>query len=182
MRTGFAANPTTIRPASSPIFEALTAPLAGGSRGWWFEDAVPGQLIRHPGGRTIGDAEHVWLAWVTHNVSDVHGNADAASSTVWGQPLVLGMLSVAIVIGLAQPAMGPSDTAAIGHDAGWSAIKLERPVLAGDTLRAESLIERVEAVEAAPYGRVERTILGRKQDGSVVVRVSEQRDILRRIR
>lgn len=128
----------------------------------------------------MGEAEHVWLAWITHNVSDVHGNADAASRTVWGEPLVLGMLSVAIVIGLAEPAMGPADTAAVGQDAGWRSISLERPVLAGDTLRAESLIERVEAIEAAPYGRVERTILGRKQDDTVVVRIAEQRDILHR--
>ena len=156
--------------------------MAGGSRGWWFEDAIPGQVIRHPGGRTIDSAEHVWLAWITHNVSDVHGNADSAGRTEWGRPLVLGMLSVAIVVGLAEPAMGPEDTAAVGHDAGWGAIKLEHPVFAGDTLRAELLIERVESVEAAPYGRVERTILGRKQDGTVAVRITEERDILRRIR
>lgn len=158
----------------------MTSPIAGATRGWWFEDAIPGERIRHPGGRTIGDAEHVWLAWVTHNVSDIHGNADAASQMEWGQPLVLGMLSVAIVIGLAEPAMGPGEMVAVGLHAGWQAIKLEQPVLAGDTLRAESHIGRVESIEAAPFGRVERTVIGRNQNGSVVVRIDERRDILRR--
>ena len=87
---------------------------AAGQRGWWLEDAVPGTVLRHPGGRTIGSAEHVWLAWITHNVSDVHGNAHAAARNEWGQPLVLGMLTAAIVIGLAaRPPLTP-DRGAIG--------------------------------------------------------------------
>ncbi len=69
---------------------AAGAPLAAG---WYLEDAVPGTTLLHPHGRTIDEAEHVWLAWVSNNVSDVHGNADAASRTPWGQPIVLGALS-----------------------------------------------------------------------------------------
>ena len=170
----------TIPMGSLPISDQASHARPGLQRGWWFEDAIPGGLIRHPGGRTVGAAEHVWLAWVTHNISGVHGNADAASGTEWGQPLVLGMLSAAIVIGLAAPAMGPAETAATGMREGWRSITLEQPVFAGDTLSAESVIERTDATVHATFGRVERVIVGRKQDGNVVVRIHEQRDILRR--
>ena len=122
----------------------------------------------------------MWLAWLTHNVSDVHGNADSASRTEWGQPLVLGVLTAAIVIGLAEPATGPPETAATSLGTGWDAIKLEHAVRPGDTLRAESLIERVEASGDGDTGSVERLIVGRTQDGTEVVRIRERRQIRRR--
>jgi acyl dehydratase len=143
--------------------------------GWSLDDARPGTVIVHPGGRTIDAAEHVWLAWVTHNVSDVHGDAAAAARGEWGQPLVLGMLTAAIVIGLAEPAAGPPDTVTTSMPRGWHRITLERPVVAGATLSAES---HIQAVELRPDGgavEVRRTIIGRDEHGHVVVRIEETR-------
>lgn len=129
----------------------------------------------HPGGRTIGAAEHVWLAWVTHNVSDVHGDAAAAARSEWGEPLVLGMLSAAIVMGLAAPAAGRPGSPAATRPPGWTSIRLGSPVRAGDTLRAESLVEHVEPGEAGGPGLVRRTIEGYDQRDVVVVTIVEER-------
>jgi itaconyl-CoA hydratase len=156
------------------------APQPGEQRGWWLEDAVPGTVLRHPGGRTIGPAEHVWLAWVTHNISGVHGNADAAARTEWGQPLVLGMLTAAIVIGLASPATPEPEQAAIGWSDGWSSIRLAAPVLAGDTLTAESEILAVQGSPSAASGRVRRLVRGRNQRGEIVALIDEEREVARR--
>jgi acyl dehydratase len=123
------------------------------------------------------EAEHVWLAWLTHNVSDVHGNADAASRGAWGQPLVLGMLTAAIVVGLAEPALGPPAGAARNLGQGWDAITLERPVVAGSTLTAESRFEHVEASQGAADVLVRRTIIGRDETGAVVVTIRETRHL-----
>jgi acyl dehydratase len=153
---------------------------SGAQRGWWFEDAVPGSVLRHPGGRTIDEAEHVWLAWVTHNLADLHGDADTARRTEWGEPLVLGALAASIVIGLAGPATGPPEVGAAGWSDGWASIRLTGPVRAGDTLTAESLIHAVDAAPGSPIGRVRRTIVGRNRRGEVVVRVEEERAVARR--
>ena len=155
--------------------------ISGAQRGWWLEDALPGTTIVHPGGRTISEAEHVWLAWVTHNLSDIHGNADAARRTEWGEPLVLGMLTAAIVIGLAEPATGPPETVAEATGSGWDWIRLEHVVTAGDTLRAESSIEQVEPAGKSGYGIVRRTIIGLNQDGFKVVRIRERRGVPTRL-
>jgi acyl dehydratase len=149
----------------------------GGQRGWWLEDAVPGSVLQHPGGRTIDEAEHVWLAWVTHNLSDIHGDAHAASRRDWGRPLVLGMLTAAIVIGLASPATPPPEDAATGLTDGWSSIRLTGLVFAGDTLRAESSIHAVDASPDGRSGRVRRTIRGRNQRGDIVAVIEEERGI-----
>jgi acyl dehydratase len=152
---------------SSPPSDDARHALVGLQRGWWLEDAVPGAVIDHPGGRTIDEAEHVLLAWVTDNASDVHGNADRAARGEFGRPVVLGALTVAIVLGLAAPATGPpADPASIALP-NWRSIRLGRPVVPGDTLSATS---RIHAVD----GRlVRRTVEGRNQHGDIVAAIEE---------
>ena len=145
-------------------------------RGWWLEDAVPGALLRHPGGRTFDDTEHVWLAWITHNISDVHGNADAAADGDWGVPVVLGALTVSVVVGLAGSAVGPPASAAASVGEGWQTIRLSGPVVPGDTITAESFIHSVAAPAKGEIGGlVHRTIHGRNQRGQIVATIEEQR-------
>jgi len=139
--------------------------------GWWFEDARPGLRLRHPLARTIGPAEHVWLAWISNNQSDIHGNAHRAAMTDWAQPLVLGALTAAVVIGLAQPAEPASEETPLAL-ANWHSITLGRAVVAGDTLRAFSDIRTCQPVPAGG-GYVERTIMGLSQRGEVVVTIDE---------
>jgi acyl dehydratase len=159
---------------------ALPGAGPGAQRGWWLEDATPGGILRHPGGRTIGEAEHVWLAWVTHNVSDLHGNAQGARRSGWDGPLVLGMLSAAIVIGLAEPAVPPPDLAGLGLSRGWRSIRLAAAVRPGDTLRAESEVTAVRSRPEDASGNVRRTIRGYDQRGTVVAVIEEDREVPRR--
>lgn len=134
---------------------------------------MPGAVIRHPHGRSIDDAEHVWLAWVTHNLSDVHGDAHATAGGPFRGPLVLGALAAAIVVGLAEPAVPDAARAVATLTPGWRAIRLSGPVRPGDTLRAESRIESVAPGPSAEVGLVTRTITGLDQTDRVVVVVEE---------
>ncbi len=145
----------------------------GSQAGWWLDDAQPGVIIRHAHGRTIDDAEHVWLAWITHNVSDVHGDAHRAAGGEFGQPVVLGALTAAIVIGLAEPAAAGPASVARGLHAGWRSIELRGAVVAGDTLGASSRIEAVTLGPAPGWGLVTRTITGYNQRDEVIAVVQE---------
>lgn len=142
-------------------------------RGWWFEDARPGTTIRHPGGRTITSDEHARLAWLTDNASDVHGDAHRASTGAFGEPVVLGALSVAIVLGLAAPATGLAKGAHRAAEREWHSIRLARIVLGGDTLRAESKIAECHVDPHGSGGVVRRSVIGRNQRDEEVVRIEE---------
>jgi acyl dehydratase len=148
---------------------------------WSFDDAVVGSTIHHPGGRTIGVDEHVWLAWVTNNASDLHGNADAAAHMQFGRTVVVGVLTVAIVIGLAEPAEWPAQELAHHRPTGWRSIRLLGPAFAGDTLRAESLILDARRLDDM-CGVVRREVVGWTQAGIEVVRVDEERVVTTRER
>lgn len=142
-------------------------------RGWWFEDVMAGTVLHHPGGRTVTSDEHARLAWLTDNASDIHGDAHRAAKGAFGQPVVLGALSVAIVVGLAAPATGPAHLADRSVGRGWSMIHLSRVVLAGDTLRAESHIHAGMPDLDAAGGVIRRSIIGRNQRDEEVVRIEE---------
>lgn len=148
---------------------------SGRQRGWWLEDATAGADIQHPGGRTIDADEHPSLALLTNNASDVHGDAHRAALGRWGQPLVLGALTAAVVIGLAEPAVGAARDAGRARASGWSNISLIGIVLAGDTITATSRVVLVARDEDGRGGRVRRVIEGRTQRGVVVVRVHDER-------
>lgn len=127
------------------------------------------------GGRTIGADEHPRLAWLTNNASDVHGDAHRASGAPFGQPLVLGALTAAVVIGLAEPAAAYPRRAGRGVSTGWSKIALTRVVVAGDTVSSTSTIEAITPDEDGSGGLVRRVIEGRNQRGDVVARVHDER-------
>lgn len=147
--------------------------VPGADDGWYFEDAVPGAVLRHPHGRTIGAGEHVWLAWVSDNASDLHGNADRASGGPFGGPVVLGALSVAIVAGLAAPATGSPGRWTPARLTGWHQIRLLRPVVPGDTLRAESRVVGPVGSAEVDGGLVRRTVSGLDQRDETVLVIDE---------
>lgn len=144
---------------------------------WTFDDATVGSTILHRHGRTVGADEHVWLAWVTNNASDLHGDAEAALRSEFGRPVVLGALTVAIVIGLAEPAEWPAPDAARHRQRGWHSIRLTGAVFPGDTLRAESVILAATSFDDGQGGLVQRVVVGRTQAGIEVVRVEEERAV-----
>jgi len=164
--------------ASSSASGRARREIPGARSGWYLDDVAPGTTLRHAHGRTIDDAEHIWLAWITDNASDVHGDAHRASVGAFGQPVVLGALTVAIVIGLAEPAVVDAASAARGMSGGWRSIALRGPVVAGDTLRAESRIDAVRPAADIGWGLVTRTITGYNQRGEQVAIIEEvDRDV-----
>ncbi|MFP5342784.1 MAG: MaoC/PaaZ C-terminal domain-containing protein [Candidatus Limnocylindria bacterium] len=142
---------------------------------WRFEDAVPGSTIAHPRGRTITPDEHARLAWLTDNASAVHGDAHRAAAGPFGQVVVLGALTVAIVLGLAEPVVAEPALAGRAAPTGWRRIALTATVVGGDTLSAVSRIHAVRPDADGRGGRVRRTVEGLDQHGRVVARIEEER-------
>lgn len=113
----------------------------GGWEGRFFEDFAVGDVYRHAHGRTISETDNTWFTLLTNNTHDIHFNADYASRTEFGRPLVVSTLTLAIVTGLSVPDVSQNAVANLG----WDGVKLTAPVFAGDTIYAES-----EVLEARP--------------------------------
>ena len=139
------------------------------SSGWegrFLEDFVVGDVYEHGHGRTISDTDNTWFSLLTNNPHDLHSNADYASRTEFGRPLVVSTLTLAIVTGLSVPDVSQNAVANLG----WDQVRLVAPVFAGDTLYARSEVLEVRHSQSRPgQGIVRVQTTGRNQRGETVI-------------
>ncbi|MFV2062074.1 MAG: MaoC family dehydratase [Chloroflexota bacterium] len=137
-----------------------------GWEGRFLEDFRVGDNYRHSHGRTISETDNTWFALLTNNSHDVHSNADYASRTEFGKPLVVSTLTLAIVTGLSVEDVSRNAVANLG----WQDVRLSAPVFAGDTIYAESEVLEVRDSRSRPgQGIVRVRTRGFNQDDVTVI-------------
>lgn len=143
-----------------------TAQVVRGWEGRFLEDFVVGDIYEHAHGRTITETDNTWFSLLTNNPHDIHSNADYASRTEFGKPLVVSTLTLAIVTGLSVPDISQNAVANLG----WDDVKLTAPVFAGDTLYASSEVLEVRPSRSRPgQGLVRVRTTGRNQRSETVI-------------
>ena len=116
-----------------------TRRVVAGWEGRYLEDFHVGDVYRHSHGRTITETDNTWFTLLTNNTHDIHYNADYASRTEFGKPLVDSTLTLAVVTGLSVEDVSRNAVANLG----WEHVRLPAPVFAGDTIYAESEVLEV---------------------------------------
>jgi itaconyl-CoA hydratase len=147
----------------------MTEPERREVAGWagrFLEDFRVGDVYRHAHGRTITQTDNTWFTLLTNNTHDIHYNADYASRTEFGKPLVVSTLTLAIVTGLSVEDVSRNAVANLG----WEQVRCPAPVFAGDTLYAESEVLDVRPSRSRPgQGIVRVRTRGFNQDGTLVM-------------
>jgi itaconyl-CoA hydratase len=134
--------------------------------GPFLEDFAAGDVYRSRLGRTVCESDNTWFTLLTMNTNQIHFNAEFASRTEFRAPLIVSTLTLAIVLGLSVADTSENAAANLG----WSDIRLPKPVLAGDTLWAESEILTVRESKSRPQcGIVGLRTRGINQRGEVVI-------------
>ena len=100
------------------------------------------------------------------NQHPLHFDAEYASKSEFGRPLVNSCLTLSIVVGMSVSDISQKAISNLG----WTDIKLSAPVFAGDTLYAESeVLAKRESAFRPTQGIVTVRTLGRKQDGATFI-------------
>ena len=110
--------------------------------GRWFEDLTPGLVIHHAIRRTITEADNVAFSTMTMNPAPIHLDADYASTTEFGKPLVNSLLTLGLAVGISVHETTMGTTVA---NLGFQEVSFGAPVFAGDTIRVET-----EVLDARP--------------------------------
>ena len=135
------------------------------SFGRYLEDFKVGDVYEHRPGRTITEVDNSWFTLLTMNTHPLHFDAEYASHSEFGKPLVVSALTVSIVLGMSVSDISQKAIANLG----WKEIKMTAPVFAGDTIYAESEVLEVRESKSRPgQGIVTVKTLGKNQDGVVV--------------
>jgi itaconyl-CoA hydratase len=131
-----------------------------------FEDFAVGDIYEHPLGRTLLAADNVWFSCLTMNTNPIHFDAEYASRTEFGKPLMNSCFTLALVTGQSVTDLTQNAVANLG----WDEVRLPHPVFEGDTIYARSeVLETRESKSRATVGIVRVKTTGVNQHGMAVI-------------
>jgi len=138
-------------------------------KGWTgrvFEDFEVGDVYEHPLGRTVIAADNIWFTCLTMNTNPIHFDAEYASRTEFGKPLVNSCFTLALVTGQSVTDLTVNAVANLG----WDEVKLPHPVFEGDTIRSKSEVLEIRESKSRPTAGIVRVkTTGMNQQGVPVI-------------
>ena len=135
--------------------------------GKYFDELTVGERIQHTVGRTISEYDNILFSTMTMNTQPLHLNADFTSRTEFGQPIVNGVLTMAIAVGITVSELTQGTIIA---NLGYEEVRHPNPMFHGDTLYVETeVLEKRESRSRPSAGIVKLRHIGRKADGTIVL-------------
>lgn len=138
--------------------------------GKYFEELEVGAIIKHEIGRTLTEFDNVLFSSLTLNTQPLHINADFAAKTEFGKPLVNGLFTLGLTVGIS---VGDLTAGTIVANLGYDEIRHPKPMFAGDTLYVETeVIAKRESKSRSDAGIVTLKHTGRNQHGTTTIEVT----------
>lgn len=103
--------------------------------GRFFEEWQVGMRIEHEIRRTVTETDNLLFSTMTHNPQPLHIDAEAAKASEFGQILVNGTFTFALMVGLS---VGDTTLGTLVANLGYDQLVMPKPVFIGDTMRATS--------------------------------------------
>lgn len=148
-----------------------------GWEGRYYEDFTVGDIYKHPYGKTVTEADNVWLTNVTMNVNPMHFNEDYAEGTEFGERLVNGLVVMALAVGMSVIDVSQNATANLGYDS----VRHHAPVFHGDAIFAESeVLSKRESDSRDHIGIVKTELRAFNQDDELVLSLQRTPMVLKR--
>ncbi|HEY6456761.1 MAG TPA: MaoC family dehydratase [Steroidobacteraceae bacterium] len=115
--------------------------------GRYYEDWTLGDHIEHELRRTVTQTDNLLICALTHNPQPLHLDAEAAAQSEFGQILVNGLFTFALMIGISV-----TDTTAgvLIANLGYDKVVMPKPVFIGDTLHADTGVVALRASGSRP--------------------------------
>ncbi len=135
--------------------------------GKYFDDLEVGDRFKHAPGRTITETDNVLFCSLTMNTQPLHLNADFADKSQFGRPIVNGLLTLGLAVGMTVSDMTAGTIVA---NLSYEQVKHPHPMFHGDTLYVESEVLEKRVSRSKPdRGIVRLGHVGRNQTGTIVV-------------
>ncbi|GEM73460.1 MaoC family dehydratase [Sphingomonas aquatilis NBRC 16722] len=103
--------------------------------GRFYDEWQVGDRLTHDIRRTVTETDNLLFSTMTHNPQPLHLDAEAAKASEFGQILVNGTFTFALMVGLS---VGDTTLGTLVANLGYDKLVMPKPVFIGDTLRAET--------------------------------------------
>jgi acyl dehydratase len=146
--------------------------------GLWLEQLEVGLHFSHEIRRTVTDMDNILFSSLTYNPAAIHIDHAYSATTEFGRPLMNSIFTLGLVIGLSVQDTTLGTT--VGN-LGFENTTFPKPVFAGDTIRAETVVLSVRASKSRPnQGIVAFEHIGLNQDEEIVCRTVRNALMMRR--
>lgn len=115
--------------------------------GKFFDQWHVGDRIVHDIRRTVTETDNLLFSTMTHNPQPLHIDAEAARQSEFGQILVNGTFTFALMVGLS---VGDTTYGTLIANLGYDKLVMPNPVFIGDTLRAETEVTELRPSKSRP--------------------------------
>jgi acyl dehydratase len=115
--------------------------------GRYFDDWSIGDRIEHEIRRTVTETDNLLFSTMTHNPQPLHLDIEAAKASEFGQILVNGTFTFALMVGLS---VGETTLGTLVANLGYDKLVHPKPVFIGDTMRAETEVTDLKPSKSRP--------------------------------
>ena len=115
--------------------------------GRFYDEWQVGDVIAHELRRTVTETDNLLFSTMTHNTQPLHLDAEAARASEFGQILVNGTFTFALMVGLS---VGDTTLGTLVANLGYDKLVMPKPVFIGDTMRATSEVVELRESKSRP--------------------------------
>ena len=115
--------------------------------GKFFDEWQVGDRLTHEIRRTVTETDNLLFTTMTHNPQPLHIDIEAARASEFGQILVNGTFTFALMVGLS---VGDTTLGTLIANLGYDKLTMPKPVFLGDTLRATSEVIALRESRSRP--------------------------------
>ncbi|WP_066545822.1 MULTISPECIES: MaoC family dehydratase [unclassified Sphingomonas] len=115
--------------------------------GRYFDEWRVGDRIVHDIRRTVTETDNLLFSTMTHNPQPLHLDVEAARASEFGQILVNGTFTFALMVGLS---VGDTTLGTLVANLGYDKLVMPHPVFIGDTMRAETEVTELRDSRSRP--------------------------------
>ena len=115
--------------------------------GRYFDEWSVGDRLEHDIRRTVTETDNLLFTTMTHNPQPLHLDVEAAKASEFGQILVNGTFTFALMVGLS---VGDTTLGTLVANLGYDKLAHPKPVAIGDTLRATSEVLELRESKSRP--------------------------------
>jgi len=115
--------------------------------GRYFDEWTVGDRLEHEIRRTVTETDNLLFSVMTHNPQPLHIDVEAARASEFGQILVNGTFTFALMIGLT---ISDTTLGTLVANLGYDQLAMPKPVFIGDTMRAATEVAELRESRSRP--------------------------------
>ena len=115
--------------------------------GRYYDEWQVGDRLVHDIRRTVTETDNLLFSTMTHNPQPLHLDVEAAKASEFGQIIVNGTFTFALMIGLS---VGDTTLGTLVANLGYDKLVHPKPVFIGDTMRAETEVSELKDSRSRP--------------------------------